>query len=127
MALPKPCLGCGDDAVPGQSRCAQCRPKDTRRRTRAQRHRPSAWDRLAKRMCKLSPFCEWCGSTTDLEADHIISVSEDPSLALEPLNVRILCRRHNRERGNRCTDAERQAVHAAITARRQRLASTAQA
>ncbi|PJE07570.1 MAG: hypothetical protein CK429_24750 [Mycobacterium sp.] len=122
MGLLKPCLLCGDDAGPGQSRCTDCRPKDTRRRTRAQRHRPSAWDRLARRMCKLSPFCEWCGSTERLECDHIIPVSVDPSLALEPLNCRVLCKTCNGIRGNRCTDAERQAVHAAIAARKQRQA-----
>lgn len=73
-------------------------------------------------MRKLSPFCEWCGSTDQIEADHIIPVSEDPALALEPLNIRCLCRTHNRRRGDHCTDAERQAVHAAIAARKQRTA-----
>ena len=40
-----------------------------------------------------------------------------PELALEPLNCRVLCRYHNALRQNRCTDAERHAVHAAIAAR----------
>ncbi|BCP10439.1 hypothetical protein MINTM020_25370 [Mycobacterium paraintracellulare] len=123
--LSKPCLTCGEEAEPGRSRCRDCRPRRTRRRTRADRNRPSAWDRLAKRLCTQSPFCERCSSTDRLEADHIVPVSEDPTLALEPLNCRVLCRTCNRRRGNRCTDAERQAVHAAIASRKQRTAQVA--
>ena len=65
-----------------------------------------------------SPFCEIAGcQSTDLHCDHIISLAEDPSLAFEPLNLRVLCAFHNGQRQDHCTDAERQAVHAAIAAR----------
>lgn len=119
--LSKPCLVCGEDAEPGKSRCAECQPKRTTRLSRAERHRTSAWDRLSARLRKASPFCEQCGTATDLTVDHIIPLAEDPTLALEPLNCRVLCRFHNSQRQHRCTDAERQAVRDAIAARKLRM------
>jgi 5-methylcytosine-specific restriction endonuclease McrA len=121
VALTRPCIGCGEP-IPSGSRCRDCKPKRTTTATRNERHRPAAWDRLSKRLRKDSPFCELCGATTDLVVDHIISVSEDPTLALEPLNCRVLCRSENARRKNTCTDDERAAVHAAIAARKARLA-----
>ncbi|ASX00652.1 HNH endonuclease [Mycobacterium intracellulare subsp. chimaera] len=123
--LSKPCLVCGEDAEPGTSRCADCQPKRTTTLSRVERHRTSAWDRLSARLRKTSPFCEKCGTTTDLTVDHIIPLAEDPTLALEPLNCRVLCRFHNGQRQHHCADAERQAVHAAINARKQRTAHVA--
>lgn len=123
--LSKPCLACGEDAEPGKSRCADCQPKRTTTLSRAERHRTSAWDRLSARLRKASPFCERCGATTDLTVDHIIPLAQDPALALEPLNCRVLCRFHNGQRQHRCTDAERQAVHAAIAARKHRTTQVA--
>ena len=117
----RPCLdpSCGELIKAPASRCDEHRIKDTRKRTRKDRNRPAAWDRLSKQLRKASPLCEYlgCGATEPLEVDHIIPVSEDSSLALEPLNCRVYCRTHNRARGDRCTDAERQAVHAAIARR----------
>jgi 5-methylcytosine-specific restriction endonuclease McrA len=46
------------------------------------------WRKLSTRLRKQSPFCERCGSTGRLSVDHIIPVSEDASLRLEPLNCR---------------------------------------
>ena len=124
--IPRPCIQCGELVQPPASRCPEHRLKQAQRPTpsRAERNRPAALDRLSKRLRKQSPFCEYpgCGSTQNLELDHIIPVSEDPSLALEPLNCRIYCRTHNRARGDRVTDAERAAVHAAIKAKRDRQA-----
>ncbi|MCA2254810.1 HNH endonuclease [Mycobacterium intracellulare] len=57
-----------------------------------------------------------------MTVDHIIPLSEAPKLAYEELNLRVLCRTHNAERGGRCTDAEREHVLSAIKARRRRLA-----
>jgi 5-methylcytosine-specific restriction endonuclease McrA len=117
----RPCLGCSVLVVSG-SRCAACKPKRTTTATRKERHRPAALDRLSKRLRQLSPFCEWCGTTTDLVVDHIIPISEDPSLALEPLNCRVVCRSENASRKANCTDAERQMVRDRIQARRNRQA-----
>ncbi|WP_368858994.1 HNH endonuclease signature motif containing protein [Mycolicibacterium neoaurum] len=64
-----------------------------------------------------------CGSRQDLTCDHIIPVS-DPlgaTLAYEPLNVRVLCRRHNAAKGATCSDVERAVVLAKIAARRGRV------
>jgi 5-methylcytosine-specific restriction endonuclease McrA len=73
-------------------------------------------------MRKASPFCEICGATSPLVADHIIPIAEDPSMAYEPLNLRVLCVRDNAARKDRCTPEERDAVHAAIAARKARAA-----
>jgi 5-methylcytosine-specific restriction endonuclease McrA len=100
-----------------------CGARPRARGTRAERHRTAAWDRLSARLRKAHPFCSVPGCpSTDLTLDHIISLAEDPSLALEPLNCQVLCRSHNSARQDRCTDAERQAVHAAIAARTARRA-----
>ncbi|BBY82017.1 HNH endonuclease [Mycolicibacterium pulveris] len=66
-----------------------------------------------------------CGATTDLTVDHIIPLTESPELAHEPLNCRVLCRRHNAMRQDHCTDEEREAVLAAIAARKARRARMA--
>jgi 5-methylcytosine-specific restriction endonuclease McrA len=67
----------------------------------------------------MSPACEWCGSTNNLQADHIVTIKEDPALRLCIENVRVLCADDNRNR-RPTTDAERQAVYAAVERRRQR-------
>jgi 5-methylcytosine-specific restriction endonuclease McrA len=83
----------------------------------------SRWRKLSVRTRKASPFCEVLGcSNTSLTVDHIISLDEAPELAFESLNLRVLCNYHNGIRQNQCTDAERQAVHAAIAARKARQA-----
>jgi 5-methylcytosine-specific restriction endonuclease McrA len=70
----------------------------------------------------MQPWCTACGSRDDLTADHIISLSEDPTLAHEILNVQVLCRPCNSSRGDRCTDEARQRVHDAIKACKERRA-----
>ena len=76
---------------------------------------------LSRRLRRASPFCEQCHATTDLTTDHIIPVSEDPTLRLEPLNCRVLCNPCNGHRRNRVTDDERRAVREAIARRKARL------
>lgn len=73
-------------------------------------------------MRKLSPFCERCGSKSRLTVDHVIPVSENESLAYEPLNLRVYCQSCNASRSTNVTDSERAAVQAAIQARKQRQA-----
>jgi 5-methylcytosine-specific restriction endonuclease McrA len=58
----------------------------------------------------------------DLTVDHIIPLSEAPELVREELNLRVICRGHNAQRGTKCSDEERNAVYAAIKARRERRA-----
>lgn len=55
--------------------------------------------------------------------DHVIPLS-DPlggELVYEELNLRVLCRTHNAERGGRCTETERARVLDAISARARRI------
>ena len=121
--LPRPCSQCGE-LVTGFDTCEECRPKrkPQRKRTRKERNRTAALDRLSKRLRALSPFCEYpsCTNTDKLELDHIIPISEAPELALEILNCRVYCRTHNRQRSNKVTDAERAIVLNAIAARKRR-------
>jgi 5-methylcytosine-specific restriction protein A len=118
--ITKLCL-CGEDALAGKSHCADCRPARTSKPSNAHPAlRTARWTRLSKRLRTTSPFCEQCGATERLQADHVIPASEDSTLIFEPLNLRVLCATHNQARGKQCTDAERAAVHAAIRARKQR-------
>ena len=75
------------------SRCQDCKLPD-RPRTRTTAHAGSdwRWRKLSARMRKLSPFCEKCGSKnkSSLTVDHVIPVSDDATLAYEPLNLRLL-------------------------------------
>lgn len=119
MSLPRPCIGCGEP-IPTGSRCPECKPTQPAKPSAASRGYDHRWQQLSERVRRASPFCEQCGSTDDLTADHIIPKAEAPELRLEPLNVRVLCRTHNGQRSNRCTDAERQAVRDAIAKRTQR-------
>ena len=71
--IQRPCIGCGELINTG-SRCADCRIPRTNpadRPSAPQRGYDSRWRALSKRLRKRSPFCELCGSTTDLVADHI--------------------------------------------------------
>lgn len=121
MGITKPCLNCGEDIEHG-ARCARCAiPRKQPNKSRRTGY-TAAWERLSKRIRKDSPFCEQCGNTTDLTVDHIIPISETPELHLERLNLRVLCRSCNSTRSNNCTAEERNAVYAAIAARKTRQA-----
>ena len=114
----KPCLGCGEPT--DGYRCSDCQlPKQ--RQSGHSPHYDRRWQTLWRRLRRASPFCEQCHATTDLTTDHIIPVSEDPTLRLEPLNYRILCNPCNGRRRNRVTDDERRAVREAIARRKARL------
>jgi 5-methylcytosine-specific restriction endonuclease McrA len=120
--ITKLCL-CGNDAIVGQTRCADCtRPRD-RSNDKPPKHKhlhTARWTNLSKRLRKASPFCEICQATTDLVVDHVIPLSERPDLAFEVANCRVLCRPHNASRRATCTDEERAAVLARIAARKRR-------
>jgi len=123
MPLYRPCLGCGE-LIESGSRCASCAIP---RKSAPPKHKhlhTTRWTNLSKRLRKQSPFCEICSATTDLVVDHVIPLSEDPSLAFEPLNCRTLCRSHNASRRNTCTDEERQMVRDRISRRRRRPSAT---
>ncbi|MFL0172504.1 HNH endonuclease [Mycobacterium sp. SMC-13] len=117
----RPCLGCGRLIGTG-SRCSRCTPQ---RAPRSTAHAGSdwRWRKLSAAQRKRVSYCELAlpGCRRRAEtADHIIPVSEAPELAHNELNIRSACRPCNAQRGDTCTDAERQKVRAAITARKQR-------
>ncbi|ULN33620.1 HNH endonuclease [Mycolicibacterium smegmatis] len=76
---------------------------------------------MSKRLRRLSPFCENCGSTTGLSADHIVPASERPDLVYEMANLRVLCMNCNRRRGNNCTPKERAMVEQRMANKRKRI------
>jgi 5-methylcytosine-specific restriction endonuclease McrA len=87
----KPCLTCGEP-VDG-TRCQGC--SRARERERARRKaRPYEWRRLSERLRSRSPFCERCGTTTDLTVDHRVPVSLGGDL-LDIHNLRVFCRSCN--------------------------------
>ncbi|WP_099023572.1 HNH endonuclease signature motif containing protein [Mycolicibacterium palauense] len=118
--IPRPCISCGE-LIESGSRCPACTPKRAwDGKTRAERHRPAAWDRLSKRLRRESPFCESCGATADLVVDHVIPVSVAPELALAPENCRVLCRSENASRRATYTQDEARQVIDRLEASQQR-------
>jgi 5-methylcytosine-specific restriction endonuclease McrA len=70
-----------------------------RRGTTAQKGYGSRWQRLSKLARQRQPWCTFCGSTTDLVADHIKPATRGRPLTLA--DVQVLCRRCNGSKGNR--------------------------
>lgn len=111
--LPRPCLVCGEPG-PG-SWCPEHAP------TRARARRPptklpfrqagydGAWDRLSARARRLQPFCLDCGSTRDLQADHLPSAwhRAERGLPLRLSDVEVLCAGCNVRRGSSRPGSER--------------------
>lgn len=94
----------------GASRCDPCRQASYRIRnhTRPQFERAlyhsAQWRRLADAVVANAEACTWCGtpaSVAKLTADHIVTVRNDPSLALDPGNVVAACQSCQRKRRDR--------------------------
>lgn len=60
--------------------------------------RSQAWRELSARQRTLRPVCAECGSTKQLQADHIKPKSTHPHLALDPANLQTLCWPCNRRK-----------------------------
>jgi len=94
MAL-RPCIETGCPALTSRTRCTQHeRARDRSRGTPAQRGYDAAWVARSREQRRRVPYCEECGDTDDLTADHII-----PGDANSP--IRTLCRSCNSARANR--------------------------
>lgn len=116
----KPCLSCG---IPSPAtRCAECSPShETGRRNGRERQTNTAkWQRFSRRLRKLSPFCELCGSPERLSVDHVIPYDERPDLEYTVENCRVLCIPCNSRRGSTCTDEDRAEVELRIAATKER-------
>src|SRR4051794_39139002 len=73
---------------------AQAKPRTDVRNTRK-------WQELRKRIIARDGQCAVCGSEEQLEVDHIIPYSVSPELGLDPDNLQVLCRQHNRDKSDR--------------------------
>lgn len=104
----KPCVQCGEPSE--GSRCDD--HKLMRHSTR--KANSARWQRLSRRLRRLQPWCDQCGTKDRLQVDHIIPVSERPDLEYVLANLRILCASCNSSRGTRVTDDERATVAARI-------------
>lgn len=106
MPLTKPCIQCGDDALPGKSRCPACRLPRTNKSTPNGHARNTArWQKLRAKCVAMMPWCLDCGRTEQLEADHVVPVAVAPELAYDILNLTTRCRTCNAKRGTNYTEA----------------------
>jgi 5-methylcytosine-specific restriction endonuclease McrA len=102
----RPCLSCGRLIEANASRCTDCQ-RAVWRQKNAQRpqfermvYSSAEWKRLrAQVVADADGACFHCGAVgVPLSADHIVSVRDEPSLALEPSNLRAACRSCQRRR-----------------------------
>lgn len=93
------CATCGELA--DGTYCPAHRPVDRRYKDRNARGYDSAWKRLSSRARRLQPFCEDCGATTDLTADHSPQAWERKA-AGKPIrlqDIAVVCASCNSKRG----------------------------
>ncbi|WP_225037991.1 HNH endonuclease [Mycobacterium canetti] len=95
----KPCLICGQPAA--NTRCDQHRPKNNRtaRRTRGQAAHDPHWRAISTQARRAQPWCDDCGSASDLTADHILPKTVAPELVHCRENIAVRCRSCNSRRG----------------------------
>lgn len=92
-----PCIDCGEPS-PG-TRCPE--HTTTAKGTTTQRGYDTAWDKLSKRARRLQPWCEDCGSTEDLQADHSPEAwaAKAAGKPIKLSMVSVVCGECNRRRG----------------------------
>lgn len=81
------CLDCGLPTDQG-TRCKRCRAVREEHRNANRPHYSGQWQQLSKAQREAVPYCEDCGATDDLTADHVIPRSLEAGL-------RTLCRSCN--------------------------------
>jgi hypothetical protein len=89
----RPCLDCGAPAAAPRCDEHTIDPK----RPAAERGYDAAWRRLSTRARRLQQFCELCGSTHDLQADHLPIAWQRKAAgkAVRLQDIRVLCRTCN--------------------------------
>lgn len=91
------CIECG--VISTTARCpahqAPARPKKKTNTNHAAFKNNTRWKKFSKRLRRLSPHCEMCGTSDDLTVDHIVRVTDRPEWTYEIDNCRVLCRRDN--------------------------------
>ena len=81
------------------SRCVSCsREADRARGSRHQRGYDAEWVKLRAAHLKRQPGCIVCGTTRDVDVDHVQTIREAPHRRLDPTNLRTLCRLHHNRR-----------------------------
>jgi 5-methylcytosine-specific restriction protein A len=98
----KPCIECGTPST--ETRCDEHRAPHRTAQVGSSRARgyDAAWDRLSKRARKLSPFCEACSSTEELQLDHKPEAWKRKAAGkvIRLADVRVLCRLCNVDAGS---------------------------
>lgn len=91
--MKRPCIECGTP-VEG-ARCADHRLPKRPKAPPNERGYDHRWRRLSKIARQLWPYCNQCGSTEDLTADHL-----RPGKVVEGLHdIQVLCRSCNARKG----------------------------
>lgn len=95
----RPCISCG---VPSEG--ARCDEHTiVNKPSPESRGYDWTWAKLSRRARKAQPFCTICGTSKDLQADHVNELSWERARAGKPLrlgiDVQVLCAAHNREKG----------------------------
>lgn len=104
----KPCIKCGE--LTSTSPCAECSPTINRERDQQTiRDHPSrrgydrTWRNLSERARRAQPWCTDCGSTTNLDLDHLPSAWERKEAGLPirlGVDVEVVCHPCNNARGS---------------------------
>lgn len=99
MSLLKVCLTCGQ--VSDEPRCIMHRSTPMPKASAHSRGYDSAWTKLSKRARELQPFCEDCGATKDLTADHSPEAwkRKEQGKTIRLCDIAVVCRSCNALRG----------------------------
>lgn len=95
-----PCLTCGEPT--NGPRCPEHTVPRVKVKPSAQaRGYDGQWNKLSKRARRLQPFCSTCGSTEDLQADHLPQAWERKAAgkAIRLNDIQVLCGPCNRAAG----------------------------
>ena len=118
--MKRPCLTCGEPSE--TSHCAACPPKDQRVRNPKHVHFNRArWKNLSLRVRRAMPWCQDCGATTHLQADHIVPLKARPDWAYELANLTVRCASCNGHKSDTMPSAQEiRAIEQQIARRRPR-------
>lgn len=118
--MKRPCLTCG---LPSEtSHCPACQPDAHPKRTNTHIHFNRArWKNLSLRVRRAMPYCQDCGATTHLQADHIVPLKARPDWAYEIANLTTRCATCNGRKSDTMPSAQEiRAIEEQIARRRTR-------
>jgi 5-methylcytosine-specific restriction endonuclease McrA len=100
MTLLRPCIVCGEPA--DGSRCPDHVRPSSPKVSAAARGYGAAWQRLSAKARKLQPFCTDCGTSENLQLDHLPSAWERKAKGQRirlGIDAEVVCGPCNRSRG----------------------------